>query len=162
MPLEGRRSFYGPGSDTMHIIDHRTGERRKPVLNDVREGMILCDALPRIDFVMSLVLSGDVDQTIADTLQMEVMLNNTIKPIIAVTYDLPGLVDAVEMAEMEAGLVEWLVQIGIHTQAGHTREQTRKSGVEVVEMKDWRDDRCKNIQGNFSNDVGKVKHANRR
>ncbi len=103
MPLEGRRSFYGPGSDTLNIIDHRTGERRKPVLNDIREGMILCDALPNIDFVMSLVLPGDVEQTIADTYQMEVMLNNTIKPVIAVTYDLPGLVDAVEMAEAVMG-----------------------------------------------------------
>jgi trimethylamine--corrinoid protein Co-methyltransferase len=103
MPLEGRRSFYGPGSDTLNLIDHRTGERRKPVLNDIREGMILCDALPNIDFVMSLVLPGDVDQIIADTFQMEVMLNHTIKPVIAVTYDLPGLVDAVEMAEAVMG-----------------------------------------------------------
>ena len=103
MPLEGTRSFYGPGSDTLNIIDHRTGLRRSPVLNDMREGMILCDALPNIDFVMSLVLPGDVDQTIADTFQMEVMLNNTIKPVIAVTYDLPGLVDAVEMAEAVMG-----------------------------------------------------------
>jgi len=108
MPLEGRRSFYGPGSDTLNIIDHRTGERRKPVLNDVREGIILCDALPNIDFVMSMILPSDVDQTIADTFQMEVMLNNTIKPIISVTYDLPGLVDSVEMAEAVMGGVDAL------------------------------------------------------
>jgi trimethylamine--corrinoid protein Co-methyltransferase len=108
MPLEGTRSFYGPGSDTLNIIDYRTGLRRKPVLNDVREGMILCDALPNIDFVMSLVLPSDVDQTIADTFQMEAMLNHTIKPVIAVTYDLPGLVDAVEMAEAVMGGVDAL------------------------------------------------------
>ncbi len=103
MPLEGQRSFYGPGSDTLNIIDHRTGERRKPVLNDLREGIILCDALPNIDFVMDLVLPSDVDPSIADTFQMEVMLNNTVKPIIAVTYDLPGLLDSVEMAEAVMG-----------------------------------------------------------
>jgi len=103
MPLEGRRCFYGPGSDTLNIIDHRSGERRKPVLKDVQEGIILCDALSNIDFVMSLFLPTDVDQVIADTYQMEVMLNHTIKPILAVTYDLPGLVDAVEMAEAVVG-----------------------------------------------------------
>jgi len=103
MPLEGRRCFYGPGSDTLNIIDHRSGKRRKPVLNDEREGMILCDALPNIDFVMSIFLPSDVDQVIADTYQMEVMLNHTIKPILAVTYDLPGLMDAVEMAEIVIG-----------------------------------------------------------
>jgi agmatinase len=41
---------------------------------------------------------------------------------------------------MESGLVERLVQIGIRTMTGHVREQANKFGVEVVEMKDWRDD----------------------
>lgn len=41
---------------------------------------------------------------------------------------------------MESGLVERLVQIGIRTMVGHQREQAEKFGVEVVEMKDWRDD----------------------
>jgi arginase len=41
---------------------------------------------------------------------------------------------------MEAGLVERLVQIGIRTATGHQREQIEKFGVEVVEMRNWRDD----------------------
>jgi trimethylamine---corrinoid protein Co-methyltransferase len=69
---------------------------------------MICDALPNIDFAMSMVLPGDVEPTIADTFQMEVMLNHTIKPIIAVTYDLPGLEDAVEMAEAVMGGAEAL------------------------------------------------------
>jgi len=108
MPLEGTRSFYGPGSDTLNIIDHRNNERRKPILDDVKDGTILCDALSNIDFLMSMVLPTDVDQAIADTYQMEVMLNNTTKPIIAVTYELDGLVDSVEMAEAVMGGVDEL------------------------------------------------------
>jgi len=103
MPLEGSRCFYGPGSDTMNIIDHRTGERRKPILKDVEEGSALCDALPNIDFVMSMVLPTDVDRAIADTYQMAAMLSHTVKPIINVSYELRGLVDAVEMAEAVVG-----------------------------------------------------------
>jgi trimethylamine--corrinoid protein Co-methyltransferase len=99
MPLEGNRCFYGPGSDTMNIIDHRTAERRKPLLRDVEEGIVLCDALPNIDFVMSMVLPTDVDRAIADTYQMAAMLSHTVKPIINVSYELRGLIDAVEMAE---------------------------------------------------------------
>ncbi len=41
---------------------------------------------------------------------------------------------------MEEGLVERLVQIGIRTATGHQREQIERYGVEVVEMKDFRDD----------------------
>lgn len=103
MPLEGGRCFYGPGSDCMHIIDHRTGNRRRPVLQDVREGTILCDGLPNVDFVMSMVVPGDVDEMRADRHQMAAMLSHTTKPIIVVTYDVEGLVDAVEMAETVVG-----------------------------------------------------------
>src|SRR5512136_936944 len=35
MPLELNRCFFGPGSDCLTIIDHRTNERRKPLLQDV-------------------------------------------------------------------------------------------------------------------------------
>lgn len=103
MPIEGYRCYYGPGSDTLHLIDHRTGERRNPILDDIREGMVLCDALPNIDFVMSLVIPTDVDQALADRYQMETMLSSTTKPILFVTYDARGCRDAVEMAEVVVG-----------------------------------------------------------
>jgi trimethylamine--corrinoid protein Co-methyltransferase len=103
MPLGGYRCFYGPGSDCLHIIDHRTGERRKPVVRDVEEGSVLCDFLPRIDYVMSMVLPSDVDGSVADRYQMEAMLSSTTKPIIFVTYDASGCRDAIEMAEAVMG-----------------------------------------------------------
>jgi trimethylamine--corrinoid protein Co-methyltransferase len=103
MPLGGYRSFYGPGSDCLNIIDHRSGERRKPRVQDVVEGAVLCDYLPHVDFVMSMVLPADVDGTIADRYQMEAMLTSTTKPIIYVTYEMSGCRDAVEMAEAVMG-----------------------------------------------------------
>jgi len=103
MPLGGYRTFFGTGSDCLNIVDHRTGERRKPLLQDVAEGITLCDALPNIDFVMCMFLPRDVPRMVADRYQMEVMLNGTSKPIMYVTTDLGGCVDAVEMAEAVAG-----------------------------------------------------------
>lgn len=103
IPLQAENCFFGPGSDCLNIIDHRSGERRKPVMQDVVEGTILCDALPNIDFVMSMVLPSDVDQVMADTYQMEVILNHTTKPVIVVSYETRGLMDAVEMAEVVVG-----------------------------------------------------------
>jgi arginase len=41
---------------------------------------------------------------------------------------------------MEEGLVERLVQVGIRTASGGQREQAERFGVEMIEMKDWRDD----------------------
>jgi trimethylamine--corrinoid protein Co-methyltransferase len=61
------------------------------------------DALPEIDFVMSLVLPKDVHQSIYDRYQMEVMLNHTTKPIVFVSPDVEGCKAAVEMCEAVAG-----------------------------------------------------------
>ena len=41
---------------------------------------------------------------------------------------------------MEEKLVKRLVQVGIRTLNGHQREQASRFGVEIFEMKDWRDD----------------------
>ncbi len=103
MPVGGERCYYGPGSDCLNIIDHRTGERRRPVVNDLVEGVSLCDSLSHIDYVMSMVLPADVDGTVADRYQMEAMLSGTTKPIIFVTYETAGCRDAVEMAEAVRG-----------------------------------------------------------
>ena len=96
-------TYYGGGSDCLNILDHHTGLRRRPVLTDVKAASVLMDALPEIDFVMSAFLPEDVDQRIYDRYQMEVMLNNTTKPIIFVTPDFEGCVTAVEMCEAVAG-----------------------------------------------------------
>lgn len=40
---------------------------------------------------------------------------------------------------MEEGLADRLVQVGIRTMTGHQRAQAERFGVEVIEMKDWRD-----------------------
>ena len=108
MYLEEGQCNFGPGSDCINIIDHRTGERRKPVLQDVIDGMTLCDALSHFDFVMSLFLPVDVHQMVTDRYQMEVMLSRTTKPSIFVTNEFSGCVDAIEMAEVVVGGAEAL------------------------------------------------------
>lgn len=42
---------------------------------------------------------------------------------------------------MEEGLADRLVQVGIRAMTGHQRDQARRFGVEVIEMREWRDGR---------------------
>jgi trimethylamine--corrinoid protein Co-methyltransferase len=133
MPVEGYRSFFGPGSDCLHIIDHRTNERRPAVLQDIVDGMIIADTLPNIDFVMCMFLPSDVKQSVLDRYEMEVMLNYTTKPIIFVTTEFSGCVDAVEMAEAVVGGAETLRQkpmvapyINVTTGLVHNQEAVQK------------------------------------
>jgi len=108
MLLEEGQCYYGPGSDCLNIIDHHTGEYRKSVLQDVSKAMRVCDKLPYIDFVMSMFLPSDVTEMVTDRYQMEAIVNATTKPIVYVTNEFSGCVDAVEMAEVVAGGAEAL------------------------------------------------------
>lgn len=103
MPLERNNVFFGPGSDCPNILDHRTGERRRGTLRDIEEGIRLCDALPNIDFLMSICIASDIDQQVADRYQMRAMLMNSSKPILFVTTEFEGTMDAIRMAEAVAG-----------------------------------------------------------
>ncbi|MCG8377302.1 MAG: trimethylamine methyltransferase family protein, partial [Chlorobiales bacterium] len=80
MPLGDRISTYGTGSDCLHALDYRTGERRVAVLQDVVEGIRVADAMPTVDFIMSMYLPNDVP-TAVEVKQMEVMLTYSDKPI---------------------------------------------------------------------------------
>lgn len=101
--VEGDNVFFGPGSDCLNILDHRTGEHRLATLADAREGLGLVDALPNMDFAMSMFLPSDVDPAMADRHQMAVMLERTSKPLVVVTYDADAMLDAIAMAEAVAG-----------------------------------------------------------
>jgi len=48
---------------------------------------------------------------------------------------------------METGLCRRLIQVGIRTLNTHNREQVKKYGVEVIEMKDWNDSITLDIDG---------------
>jgi len=106
--LEGQRVFYGTGSDCPNVIDLHTGEHRPGRLQDIIEATIVCDALPNIDFLMSFCIPHDLAAETYDRHQMRAMLSNSIKPILFVTLEFAGCVDAVRMAEAVAGGAEAL------------------------------------------------------
>ena len=139
--LGKHNKYYGPGSDCLNIIDHRNEQRRNPIVKDVVEGATLCDSLANIDFVMSMVLPSDIDQSIADRFQMEVMLNHTTKPIIFVSYDFNGCKDCVEMAEAVMGGAEALREnplvacyINVPTGLLHNKDSLQKLVTEIKSL----------------------------
>jgi trimethylamine--corrinoid protein Co-methyltransferase len=95
--------------------------------------MTVADALPHIDFVMSMFLPVDMPQPVADRYQMEAMLNYTTKPIVLVTPEFSGCVDGVEMAEAVVGGQEALRRnpitvcyINVTTGLRHNQEALQK------------------------------------
>ena len=97
-------TYFGPGSDCMYCFDHRTGERRRALLQDVVEAAVVADACENYDFVMSVFSPSDVTAALMDRYQMEAMLAHTGKPIVYVTLnDERAHFDAMAMAEAVVG-----------------------------------------------------------
>jgi len=103
MYLEGQNVYFGTGSDCLNLLDHETGEPRKFTRDDLVAGYHLCDALPNIDFVMSIGIPDDVDPSMAYDVQMALMLEHTTKPLVFVTDDLASCRRAIDMAAAVAG-----------------------------------------------------------
>ena len=101
--LEGYRSYYGTGSDCTFVIDPYTGERREALIKDVADFARLVDALPNIDFVMTMSVARDVPGTVADPNQVYAMISNTVKPIVYAAWGPENLKAIVEMCEAVAG-----------------------------------------------------------
>jgi trimethylamine--corrinoid protein Co-methyltransferase len=110
MFLEGNRSYFGTGSDTLNIMDPETGEHRRFVQSDLVDAYHLCDALSNIDFVMSMGIPSDVDVAVQYDTQMALMLEHTTKPIVFVTNDRASCQRAIDMAAAAAGSHEALLE----------------------------------------------------
>jgi len=133
MPLERNNVFFGIGSDCPNVIDLNNGERRPGRLQDIVEAITVCDALEHIDFLMSFCNASDLPQQTADRYQMRAMLMNSCKPILFVTTEFEGCVDAVRMAEAVAGSEERLRRnplcacyINVSHPLRHNQEALRK------------------------------------
>jgi len=103
MTLENGRSYYGTGSDTPNVYDIHTGELRRALKQDVINAAILCDALPNIDFIMSMGIATDVPRDKSYVHQFEAMLLNTRKPIVFTAGNLRDITEIHEMACLAAG-----------------------------------------------------------
>jgi trimethylamine--corrinoid protein Co-methyltransferase len=108
--LEGTKVNFGTGSDCLNLLDPDTGEHRKFTQADIINGYHLCDALPNIDFVMSIGIPVDVDPDLTYDVQMALMLEHTTKPIVFVTNDWGSCKRAIDMAAAVAGGQEALVE----------------------------------------------------
>jgi len=108
--LEDRKSYFGTGSETLNVIDLHTGERRKAILEDVREAARVSDYLKNVDFIMSMAMADDIPPNLSDRYQFEAMVSNTTKPIMFTAWDKEGLEDIYWMAVAVAGSEENLRQ----------------------------------------------------
>jgi trimethylamine--corrinoid protein Co-methyltransferase len=106
--LDKNSIYYGTGSDCPFILDPYTGERRRYTFEDVYRAAKIVEALPHIDFHMSVGLTSDVPIGTYDRHQFLAMLKGTTKPFVITANDKEGLADQYQMAcTVIGGIDEW-------------------------------------------------------
>jgi trimethylamine--corrinoid protein Co-methyltransferase len=116
VPLEGQRVNFGPGSDCPNYLDPRSGEKRRFTTNDMIDCLHLVDALPELDFAMSMGIPTDLmektqtgeEEGNVYRQQFALMLEHTTKPIVFVCDDRADCEAITAMAAAAAGGMEQL------------------------------------------------------
>jgi trimethylamine--corrinoid protein Co-methyltransferase len=107
-PLEGRLVTFGTGSDCRKILDPRTRERRLFTSEDLKDCAHVVDALPELQFCMSMGMLSDVRKANYYREQFALMLQHTTKPLVFVCDDRADCEAIVGMAAAAAGGIERL------------------------------------------------------
>ncbi len=108
MWLEKSNVHFGAGSDTLIYLDPFTDERRPWTSEDVSAAIRVVDALPQLDFVMSMGLLSDVDTRMINRIQYALMLKNSVKPQVVIAEDAQTVADILDMAAAAVGGKETL------------------------------------------------------
>jgi len=103
MRLEGRRVYYGMGTDLLHTVDMETGQLRPSCLGDVINAAIVADALKEIDFIASHAFPQDVRGNLAFIAEFKAMITHSPKPIYFTAAARQDLEFIISMAAVATG-----------------------------------------------------------
>lgn len=113
MFLGGSRCYYGTGSDTPTTVDPDTGEPVSTTYETVARFTRFTDALPNIDFVMSMGIARD-KEIASFVAQFAAMVANTTKPIV---FTALGIEDLRAIYQMTLALYQDQEDIRLHPRA---------------------------------------------
>jgi trimethylamine--corrinoid protein Co-methyltransferase len=108
MDVSGRNVYYGVGSAQPNIIDSFTGETRLCNEEDNKNCVKVADAMPYIDYMMSMAQVYDHPVTSFEH-EYAAMIRYSSKPQVVITADLESTKNVVEMACVVRGNLEGLV-----------------------------------------------------
>ena len=98
--------YYGTGSDTTWFLDAVSGERRDTSLDSVRMMARLTQALPNLDFVMSMGRDREAAAEVADQRTFAAMVESASKPIVFTAQSGPALASIARICAAVAGGAE--------------------------------------------------------
>jgi len=98
MDLSGRNAYFGTGSDCIYLKDSFTAQRRVFTEKDMIDAVRLSEALPNIDFLMSMGMINSVKPEYQCQQQYANMIKYSTKPQVIIAVSRQCLDDILELA----------------------------------------------------------------
>ena len=108
MEVAPGKVHFGPGLTSSYFIDPHTGERRKPLRQDLVSAARVSDSLENIDYLMGLVMPADIPASQASVIEFAEMVTHSGKPLIAWADSVSNLEDIYRIATAVRGSEERL------------------------------------------------------
>lgn len=99
----GDEVHFDPGSAAVTILDHETGEQRKPLTEDLIRFVRLTEYLKYIHFQSTGLVSSDIPEELSDCYRLYIGLHFSTKPIITGTFRVEGFNPMYEMLSLIRG-----------------------------------------------------------
>jgi trimethylamine--corrinoid protein Co-methyltransferase len=101
--LEPGYVYFGTGSDCPYVIDIGSSDRRLVTKHDIEVFTRLSDALPNIDFILSMGIASDVPAQTIDLHHFQAMVCNTTKPVFFTVVNSENMAAIINLANQIAG-----------------------------------------------------------
>jgi trimethylamine--corrinoid protein Co-methyltransferase len=99
----GNNTIFNPGSSAVYFNDHKTGEIRQPLSQDLVDLVRLVDALKCIQAQSTAMLPSEVPEAIGDIYRLYLVLKNSTKGMITGAFTKEGLIEMKRLLEIVAG-----------------------------------------------------------
>jgi trimethylamine--corrinoid protein Co-methyltransferase len=105
----GNNTIFNPGSSAVYFIDHKTGEIRQPLSQDLVDLVRVVDALRHIQAQSTAMLPSKVPESMGDIYRLYLVLKNSTKGMITGAFTKEGLIEMKRLLEIVAGGEDKLV-----------------------------------------------------
>ena len=99
----GEKVWFAPGTTSINILDHETGEKRLAVSKDCEDHARLVDALDRLALQCTSLVPSDVPNEIKDWYRLYINIINSVKPHFTGPFTKEGFYDIKRILEAVAG-----------------------------------------------------------
>ena len=101
--IGGDRVWFAPGTTSVNLLDHTTGENRLAETQDCIDHARLVDALEHLALQCTSIVPGDVPNEVKDWYRLYINIVNSQKPHFTGPFTMEGFYDMMKILETVAG-----------------------------------------------------------